>query len=385
MNSVSEHSIKTSRKPTNKKLRNNGALNRALEADNLMLFEKLALEAGLDLEDPPTTNLDYTILLLRYYLMKDLFDRALKYFMKMQSKFQPRMRKRYINLILAGAAPEDRVALFLKYSAPYYESDGFDLGLMPGSLEVLKTMLHRNVHATVKYHGWSVVERPECLKMLHMSEDDKLEVKSAFKKHLKRHQVPSFKNKIKYVIDGANVLFFKHRKITIDGFIQLNSVIMQLLRVVRGDELALVLHQRHFKSSSGSSFGRENTLLHKFMIDSWKTAIQVVQTPRGVDDDIYSISIAVDNDGYIVTNDQFRDHVNHISPKLRIWRDEHGIGYDWKSDGIQLHDTPELSRRVQMVQGRDVQQWLVPYVNSAGQHGWLLRTFPETRRTLDSV
>jgi len=110
----------------------------------------------------------------------------------------------------------------------------------------------------------------------------------------------------KYVIDGANVLFSSH-----NGINKLDKIIDAL--TADGSVVTLVLHKRHFQQQ-----GKMAKHLQKFLVlDSSK--VQLVQTPYGVNDDYYSIYIAMKNNGLLVTNDKFRDHIYHINPLIAKW------------------------------------------------------------------
>ena len=368
-----KHRIKNDRSKCNEmnKLLNNGAIR------DFIIFTR---EVDIDIDDPPS-DLTYALLVIRYYVMADRFDDAFTYFKKLWVKFQHNMRKRYISLILNAAPNDMQENLYLTYSAPYYAPNVSDLNLLSSSQSVLTTMLHHNIVVTNNLPGWTINTNSSDLRLLHMSTKDKHEVKLALSKHMNGHHLPKFTTPIKYVIDGANILFYSEHRVTLKSFGQLNSVILQLQKIAKGCEIVLVLHCRHFDTKFSNN--KLATLQHRMIIDSWMQSINVVKTPIGVDDDIYSITIAVDNNSYIITNDQFRDHVNHISSKLRTWRDEHGITYELsKYSGsfstvgmtIVLNNTPTTSRRIQMVNIRGGQRWLIPY----NKDQWISRDFIST-------
>ena len=100
----------------------------------------------------------------------------------------------------------------------------------------------------------------------------------------------------RFVIDGANILFS-------GGESLLRRIINQLKPM---GSVVIVLHKRHVVNLSGFS------------------DVTFIRTPYGVNDDYYSLSLAMDPgtgvSSYLVTNDQFRDHVYEISPLIKTWR-----------------------------------------------------------------
>jgi hypothetical protein len=119
----------------------------------------------------------------------------------------------------------------------------------------------------------------------------------------------------KFVIDGANVLFACH-----NGVKTLNKILNQLCS--DGSVVTLVLHKRHFNGKLKDSLSC--LLNHPF--------INLIQTPYGVNDDYYSIYIAMKNESYLVTNDKFRDHIYHIDPQIAKWHKQYVVNFS--NDGV---------------------------------------------------
>jgi hypothetical protein len=107
---------------------------------------------------------------------------------------------------------------------------------------------------------------------------------------------------VKYIIDGANVLFSYGEHI-------LSSIINYLKPL---GKVAVVIHCRHVN-------GKDIFKAHPEVV--------TVKTPYGVNDDYYAIWLAMSHSAYLVTNDLFRDHVYHISPAIRSWRKNAVIGF----------------------------------------------------------
>ena len=113
---------------------------------------------------------------------------------------------------------------------------------------------------------------------------------------------------IEVVIDGANVGFFGRRPPKESLSFQ------QIDRVIRAftdcpdkkdrKKVLLILHQRHFKRLSRSD---------QQLVDGWKRARFLYQTPHRMNDDWFWLYIAVWSSRFVaqpfvVTNDQMRDH-----------------------------------------------------------------------------
>ncbi len=124
-----------------------------------------------------------------------------------------------------------------------------------------------------------------------------------------------------YVIDGANVLFSCH-----NGLKKLNSIIDNLITGGLPDapEITIVLHKRHFQKS-----GKAVALKQQRFKDKYKDIkINLVETPYGVNDDYYSIFMAMKNNCLLVTNDKFRDHIYHISAQIELWHKQTVISFN---------------------------------------------------------
>jgi hypothetical protein len=160
--------------------------------------------------------------------------------------------------------------------------------------------------------------------------------KKSFSKFKKR----SFVNGLDYVIDGANVLFSKGN-ITLEGYMRLDALIQTLKKTT--NNYLIVLHNRHF------SYNGKDCKHIKKICSKWVNSGKCCSTPRGLDDDWFSIMAAM---MYypcnIITNDQFRDHTFYISDKLKHWRLDYGIEYSFVGNRkCVLSYPPTYSRVIQ--------------------------------------
>ncbi len=137
-----------------------------------------------------------------------------------------------------------------------------------------------------------------------------------------------------YVIDGANVLFSSH-----DGLKKLHTIVENLhlmnfnpnFNLNFNIEITIVLHKRHFQKNGQAASLKQQ----KFKKD---IKMNIVETPYGVNDDYYSIFIAMKNNCLLVTNDKFRDHIYHISPRIQLWHKQTVISFN--DDGTLNMPTP---------------------------------------------
>ncbi len=124
-----------------------------------------------------------------------------------------------------------------------------------------------------------------------------------------------------YVIDGANVLFSGKGKINLESYQRLDSVIKRIEQCT--NKYLIVLHERHFKYT-----GRDRAKITR-ICNSWKDG-NICSTPKKLNDDWFAIMAAMMcYPCYIVTNDQFRDHVYYVSDKLKHWKLDYGVGYEF--------------------------------------------------------
>ena len=122
------------------------------------------------------------------------------------------------------------------------------------------------------------------------------------------------------VVDGANVACQKDGHVHVPKLAAAIQYFRSLQRTVGGHPIKCVafapnfwLHAKPSSSSSdgcrnsSSAIGAQDSALLKEMVQS----DAVILTPSHAHDDLYVIDYAVKYDGFIVTNDMFRDHVSN--------------------------------------------------------------------------
>ena len=116
-------------------------------------------------------------------------------------------------------------------------------------------------------------------------------------------------NGVKYVIDGANVLFSESGC----GKPQILYKMVQELALL--GPVVVVLHQRHFNKGLV-------TRAHLNILN-----VQLCITPYGVNDDYYSLFVSMSNNAILITNDLFRDHIFKLDPVISLWHKEYVANY----------------------------------------------------------
>lgn len=187
-----------------------------------------------------------------------------------------------------------------------------------------------------------------------------------FNKKQCRHQLHCEErlNKIlnyRFVIDGANVLYFKDRMLTANSSRRLNDVINGIRSAtgVNASEIVVVLHEKYERQCFPKG-----------------TGVQLCTTPPGLDDDYFSLYLATRFPNVmLVSNDQFRDHIHNLSQCLHQWRREMVIEYEYGADmayGVQLKWPKAWSCRIQ----HQKSTFYVPVEGMAQASPWLVIDCP---------
>ena len=199
------------------------------------------------------------------------------------------------------------------------------------------------------------------LKKFKLSKKEKDKLLDSIKKQFqKKKKVELYNNFIKQltkkdvIIDGANVLFYGDRAITPDSYVRLNKSIEELEKM--GKSVLVVLHERHFSVKKYK--WKNDKDVAKRIIDGWDLN-KFYKTPTTFNDDWYAIIAAIVNDSYIVTNDNFNDHVFGAFEVLkngknvfRRWKQEYGIFYQFKNRNkvIEFDFPKEYSEEIQEIE-----------------------------------
>lgn len=158
-----------------------------------------------------------------------------------------------------------------------------------------------------------------------------------------------------YIIDGANVMFFIERKITIHSYKRISRLLKTLQSYHQhAPKILLVLHRRHLDPPRKF---RRAALAEINFWEQNNRYLDICCTPKDINDDYYSLLNAFPRPkALLITNDKFRDHIYRLSSKefnldlIRQWRAEKVIEYDMepRDDGkVTLHMPLSYSFRVQ--------------------------------------
>ena len=141
---------------------------------------------------------------------------------------------------------------------------------------------------------------------------------------------------VEVVIDGANVGYFGRRppKDSLN-FQQIDRVVRAFTDCERVEDrktVLLILHQRHFKRLTGAD---------SQLVDGWKRAKFLYQTPHRMNDDWFWLWVAVWSSRlvaqpFVITNDQMRDHHFQMLSQRHFlkWRERHVVRFGFE----RLHD-----------------------------------------------
>ncbi len=308
-------------------------------------------------------NIETAILVIRYLIMCNKVDDAHDFYTDLDFSMT---RKRHAHLIMTEYIGMDgRIADALRY---------FDIIYVQYNIEPddVQPFLIASIATEAKHYVLDkVIGHPlkfEISTLTAISYTDldikptKLDFTDVQRESLmtSMHEIFAQKGKIpeinqdidyKFIIDGANVLFFADRKICINGYRRITKMISSLT----DGRVLLVLHQRHFKPTGkfkGAAFAE---------ISKWEKNVNVdiCKTPYGFNDDYYSLINAFSrSNSYLITNDKFRDHIFKLSKKTHSldlvaqWREEKIIEYDFDHGKMNLKYPLEYSFRVQYIDSK---------------------------------
>lgn len=338
-------------------------------------------------------NRESGILLLRYYISTDNLDMATTLFRNLHQTNAKLTRKRHAQLLLqayVGANPPrwldayemfrlmvnsyptpgiigEDVLPFLNPEAQTVVTQVLDLilgqpiqlgaGSIPDSWLVDPMLSVLSVPAEDQHSELSIIDFTPSQVNLLMDNLD-----AAFKhKGTKANPCTAadFSIHYDYIIDGANVMFFIERRITLHSYKRISRLLKTLQSYHHQwcgatPKILLVLHRRHLDPPR--KFRRAALAEIKFWEQN-NRCLDICCTPKGINDDYYSLLNAFPRPkALLITNDKFRDHIYRLSSKefnldlIRQWRAEKVIEYDMepRDDGkVTLHMPISYSFRVQ--------------------------------------
>jgi hypothetical protein len=336
-------------------------------------------------------NRESSILLLRYYISTDNLEMATTLFRNLHRTDVKLTRKRHAQLLLqayVGANPpqwSDACEMFrlMVNSYPTPGILGEDvlpfLNPDPAARAVVTQVLDLILGQPIQLGAGSIPDSwlvDSVLSVLSVDAEDKSSelsiidftpsqvnllmdnLDAAFKQKGAKVN-PDLGTQYDYIIDGANVMFFIERKITLHSYKRVSRLLKTLQSYHRRTygtvpKILLVLHRRHLDPPR--KFRRPALSEIKFWEQN-NRHLDICCTPKGINDDYYSLLNAFPRPkALLITNDKFRDHIFKLSGKeynldlIRQWRAEKVIEYDMepRDDGkVTLHMPISYSFRVQ--------------------------------------
>lgn len=306
-----------------------------------------------DFTVPQSSNLQ--ILLIEHYLKLDKPDQAREIFNT--AWVNGTARKKMYTLIQEYASSHYQWRQYMKFFKEYLEPmvhrglwqlETTDIHITwYGKVLSMEMMFFIQQRSTVqidlnkaKELGLHVYLRPEGLRKCFNTQEDREKWARDIGKLDTDPKIMD--HQYEYVIDGANIMYYDHREIVPESYVQLNAIIDLLSNDVdNSKKILLVLHQRHFKLRK---YDKDWTLgeitLIEGILNRWDELPQLVicKTPYHVNDDLYSIYYASHCNSLMVTNDLFRDHIwkansndnTNIQPEFYQWHKENAVNYTIK-------------------------------------------------------
>lgn len=289
------------------------------------LYEKILPEITLmGLNENSIDDLPLSIVMIECYLYYDMIETAMKLFQR-----QTRVRKRHINLIIDYLISKKMYTRALQLINRYHEwgwsLDGEDLNRIlntPIQFHILP-LFQSSTIATTRYDlAVPATGVEHKLRKIPFTDEECKQIIQNLPLSRRDTHTHTHTRDIKYVIDGANVLYYRYREIT-------PLQLQQITQLLDGDYI-IILHERHRHRKITS------------LIDLSK----VVWTPYRENDDYYSLYYSLLYRAYIITNDKFRDHIQKI-PLLKTWCAEYCVGYSYIDNQLQLKKPLSYSCRHQ--------------------------------------
>ena len=292
--------------------------------------------------------LDFTdessiILAIKYYLLGDNVDKALNLFIENATN----LRKRPLVLILKHLIQkgQDVQDLVFKYLIDY-GIEIYDLYyLLPLGSYILEKLIDKEYIVDSKYlPGFEIKEEDEVKNKLYKYRLENPEY--YIQKIAQIHNGKEFfifldwlKDKnYDCVIDGGNVLYSYQGRVTETGYKRLKDLANEVKNPL------IILHKKYYRADLKGL---------------------VFKTPYGMNDDVFLLAAGLSGK-YVLTNDNFRDHIYEIfedQAAIRLWIKDYVVKIKYESD-IQLQEKKEWSCVVQ----KDDKYFYLPTIDNR----WIL-------------
>lgn len=342
-------------------------LNRYLNIllDNKDIENSIKLFETFNINPTKTNDKQLGILLIRYNCMIENPDIALSIYDNLGSKNR---RKRHLSIIINTLVKskdyETAYSIFQGFLVNQYPIDVEDL-VMFWNTEFIRSICEEAISFDLEVPHVLVQpedrKTPSSLNKFSLTEKEKNKLLESigdqFEKKNNRTLFDNFISNIHtvdIVIDGANVLFYGDRSITPASYIRLDLVI----REFQNKNILVVLHERHFniRKQKWSNAEKKNV---NDILNEWKKKDIFYKTPRNFNDDWYAIIAGIIGNSYILTNDNFNDHVfgafdvqRNGRNVFRRWKTENGVFYRFKNNNkVVEFDFPKTySNEIQKIE-----------------------------------
>ena len=329
------------------------------------------------LEPTRIKSLSLGILAIRTLLLEDQFESGLKvYILLLEAK---QTRKRHLSLLLDYLCTHGEytqaVMLYMNYMLPNYVMDCDDVMLFlaaPSDLrnQILSTVINQPLmFSSLSPSPTTTANLASKLKLISFTQSELVILNNMLQECFKTAKKGSkavadaekFRNWYQlqkqptHVIDGANILYYGSRCRNTQSYFRLNTLIHHILSQHPGSQIQLILHRRHLNVSKLNNISDKPAVSR--ILDSWTKIkkLTIYKTPFGVNDDLFSIMSAINNQAHLITNDKFRDHIfrmKHTKYNLDLmaqWCQERLTSYTFKKSDKQVLLSPPVqwSTRVQ--------------------------------------
>ena len=155
------------------------------------------------------------------------------------------------------------------------------------------------------------------------------------------------------IIDAGNILFSTSGKISTFGYKYLIDTIIHFISL---DKVPIVvIHNRHLKLKYKGQL-KSNKIINQInLLKSLKCII--VETPYNVNDDFYIIFLALQFESFIITNDNYKDHIfnfrsnekNNMENMVENYIESRLIKYNLHSNKIRFDTINYFSKCIQII------------------------------------
>lgn len=238
---------------------------------------------------PIENTVSNNVLLTQYYIAIDDEEHVLSMLLQFFKKRQLRLTIEYL---ISKGKVEFAWELHKKHM-PKFEVEGADVQLFLGTCvqsQVFDSVIGKQIQVDLPSNTKDVSE----LKLVPF-ESDKL---ISFARTLQTTGI---------VVDGANVLYFPTQEITVESYVFLDKILDKLRKTF--ETITLVLNHKYVNGT----------------VRKWDK-ITLIQTPRGKDDDLFTLNYALITGSKILSNDEFKNHV--IDRDFKRWVDDNVIKYN---------------------------------------------------------